>query len=423
MVREEILQALLRVEAGENTLEEVLNRKMKNKQDQGLYREILKGIYRHLITIDYFIHSFLKKKNQKLHLPIQMILRMSFYQWMYLDKIPAHAIVYEGVELAKKVGHRGSVGFVNAILRKATAQKLNPEALHFNSLEEEIHIKYSLPVEWTRYFIKNYGEDWTLDFAKNSVKIPDLHLRVNTNKISSQDLKNSLKKEGINFVDLRGVCQGLEVLEGNIFETEEFKQGLFYVQDKAAMMVAEFALEKEEMIERVLDVCGAPGGKSIGMSFLNPDLEIFCCDVTKEKVDKIKENLHRLDLNQVKALKRDGRHLSPEERNKFDLVLLDAPCSGLGLLRRKPEIKYNRTLKDMKSLVKLQRQLLDTSSQCVKLGGKLVYSTCTLSKEENEMMMEDFLIRHKGFDLLDQKVLNLNEETDGFKMFKLVKKC
>ena len=423
MLREEVLKALLAIDSGEESLEEVLNVGGQNEKDAGLYREIVKGVFRHKITLDYAIESFMNRKNQKLHKPIEMILRMAFYQWIYLDRVPAHAIVNESVNLAKKVGHKGSVAFVNAVLRKATKEKIHPEDWKFSSLEEEINIKYSLPMELTSYLIKSYGEDWTLDFARHSIEIPATDLRVNTSKISTKDLLDSLTKEGIQCKEIPGL-DGLRVLKGNIFSTRAFKEGFFYVQDQAAMEVADFALKgQEKELKKALDVCGAPGGKSIGLALMRPDLKIQCCDVSIKKVKRIQDNIQRLGLKNIDPKLRDGQRPSKAEKEAFDLVLLDAPCSGFGLLKRKPEIKYKRTLKDIKSLVSLQKSLLEASATCLKVGGILVYSTCTISKEENEYLMEDFLKNREDFTLVDQKSLPLNQETDGFKMFKLVKTC
>lgn len=424
MVRKDIVRGLLDVENGEKTLEEALTIKIDNEKDAALYREIIKGVFRHRITLDYYIQQFLKKKNQKIHKPIRMILRMSFYQWIYLEKIPAHAIVNEGVELAKKFGHRGTAGFVNAILRKATAKRIDPSKLQFDRVLDTIHIKYSLPLDLTKYFIQAYGEEWTLDYAKNTLEIPDVHIRVNTNKRALEDLKKDFEKEGILCQELEGVESALRISQGNVFQTNAFKEGDFYVQDKAAMSVVDFMLEGlEDKSMTLLDVCGAPGGKSIAASFAKKSLSIKCCDVQKDKIKKIKENIKRLGIKTIKPCLRDGRHLERSEIKSYDLVLLDAPCSGYGLLKRKPEIKYNRTLKDVKNLVKLQEELINTSIKYLRDGGYFIYSTCTLTMEENELQIEDFLKRHKEFDLVDQRVLALNKESDGFKMFKLVKKC
>ena len=424
MLRNEILKALLAIDSGEESLEDALNIEFKEEKDAGLYREIVKGVFRHKITLDYAIQSFMNRKNQKLHKPIEMILRMAFYQWIYLDRVPAHAIVNESVKLAKKVGHKGSVGFVNAILRKATKEKIHPEEWKFSSIEEEISIKYSLPMELTSYLVNSYGEDWTLDFARHSIEIPATNLKVNTSKISTEDLMESLAKEGVRCKKALGDLDALRLLRGNIFSTRAFKKGLFYVQDLAAMEVADFALKGQgNDFKKVLDVCGAPGGKSIDLALIRPDLEIQCCDVSVKKVKRIQENIQRLGLNNISPKLRDGQRPSKTEKEAFDLVVLDAPCSGFGLLKRKPEIKYKRTIKDINSLVKLQKSLLDASTTCLRPGGILVYSTCTISKEENEYLLEEFLKNRKDFILVDQKFLPLNQETDGFKMFKLVKTC
>lgn len=421
-VREEILQALLDLDQKDLNLGDLSQRTMKNPEDQGLYLEVVKGVLSHRLTLDYYINQ-VAKKNKKIHAPIREILRLSLYQWIYLSKIPSRAIVYEGVNLAKKYGHKGSVGFVNAVLRRLTKERLDPEKIQGKTWAEGVSLRESLPLELVEYFEKTYSREWTEAFAQASNERPGLYINLNPLKGSPQEIQASLEKEGLVIENRTTKGTGFQVIKGNPLKTPSFKKGLYYIQDQGAMEVVDFAMKSYEKGNfKLLDVCGAPGGKSIGASFINPDLEVQCCDQSPEKLEKIEENIKRLGLKNIHPLLRDGRKGLPGEREAYDLVFVDAPCSGFGLFRRKPEIKYRRGLKDVKNLSKLQGEILSRSASCVKIEGSLIYSTCTLTLEENEEVVEDFLQEYPNFYLDDQRVLLPQKGRDGFKMFRLVRK-
>ncbi len=408
--------------------------------DESFIREIVYGVIENKLQIDWIIMQFSKIKLKKIAPTIQEILRIGVYQIIFMDRIPNSAAVNESVKLAKKYGHKGSVGFVNAILRNISKNKDNiklPEK-DKNPIEY-LSIKYSHP----KWMIKKWIEDFGLDFTENlsiaNNDKPKLNIRVNTLKISKQKLIDKLANRG--FILNEGKYANDCIIIDNpirITNTDEFKNGLFQIQDESSMLVAQIMDPKPG--DFVIDVCSAPGGKTthIAQKMENKG-KIIARDIHEHKLNLIKDNVARLGISIIQLEKYNATNLDEKLIEKADCCLVDAPCSGLGLIRRKPDIKWHKVEDSLSEITKLQYEILVNSSKYVKKGGILVYSTCTIQKEENLWLIKKFLERNKEFRLISFQDLVDNEElkkqaingyielypnihgTDGFFITKLIK--
>lgn len=419
-----------------------LNKKIKKDmdiRDQNLVRELVYGVIENKLYLDHIISNASNIKLKKIHPRILEIMRISIYQILFMDKIPNSAAVNEAVELSKKYGHKGTVGYVNGVLRAIIR---NIERYSYIDKTDKINylsIRYSHPKWMVERWVKEYGVDFTEELCKSNNDRPYLCIRVNTLKICKDDLILKLKNKGI---DLKHGFYAKDCLivknAQNITDIEEFKDGLFTIQDESSMLVAQVMNPKES--SNVLDVCSAPGGKSTHIAqWMNNKGRIISRDIFEHKLDLVRDNSNRLGINIIEvenynALKRDDELIG-----KMDYVLIDAPCSGLGLIRRKPEIKWNRVEDDISVLSKLQYDIISNVKDYVKLGGTLVYSTCTIEKDENINLVNRFIDDNPFFKLVSleenfeykEKLETLKDgyiqlfphihQTDGFFIAKMIK--
>ena len=412
---------------------------VKEKKDENLIREIIYGVLENLIYIDYIISKASKVRMKKIHPYILEILRIGIYQIVFMDKIPESAAVNESVKLAKKYGHRGTIGFTNGILRSISREKEKHTSIDVNNKIKYISIKYSHPEYLVEKWIDEFGMDFTEKLCEANNNRPLLNIRVNTLKINKNDLINSLKEKGIETVDGRYADDCLIVKNPfAITETDEFRKGLFAIQDESSMLVAQIMNPKEN--SKILDVCSAPGGKSTHMAqMMKNNGFILSRDIYPHKIRLIEENTSRLGIDIIKAEVYDALERDESLTGEFDYCLLDAPCSGLGLIRRKPEIKLNRKEEDIKSLSALQYQIIQNIKDYIKVGGFLVYSTCTIGNEENIDLINKFLKEDTNFKLVSivDRIKNKEEfptlkdgyirlfphihKTDGFFIAKMIK--
>ena len=410
-----------------------------NPQDENLVREIVYGVIENKLYIDYIISKTSKVKLKKIHLTILDILRIGIYQIIFMDKIPDSAAVNESVNLAKKHGHKGTIGFVNGILRNISRNKEKFNNLDIKDKIDYISIKYSHPRWMVNRWIKEFGEEFTEELCKSNNEKPELNIRVNTLKISKVDLKNRLIEKG--YIVKDGIySEDCLIIENpyRLTELDEFISGYFIIQDESSMLVAQVMDPSENSF--VLDVCSAPGGKSTHIAQkMRNNGRILSRDVYEHKINLVKDNAKRLGINIIHcevfdALKNDSSLI-----NKVDHCLIDAPCSGLGLIRRKPEIKWNKEEKDIKELSDLQYRILENVKGYIKIGGTIVYSTCTIEKDENINLINKFLKNNDDFRLVDITNLIKNKEniatldkgfiqlfpnlhhTDGFFIAKMIK--
>lgn len=409
-------------------------------RDQNLVRELVYGVLENKIYIDYIISKVSKIKIKKIHPNILEILRLGIYQIIFMDKIPKRAAVDESVKLAKKYGHKGTIGYVNGVLRNIVRNQDKLKEIDNKDRAKYLSIKYSHNEDLVRRWIEMYGIDFTQKLLEKNNERPDLNIRVNTLKISKEDLIHKLKAKDIIAKPLKYAKDGLWVKNPkNITELEEFKKGYFTIQDESSMLVSQIINPKEG--STVLDLCSAPGGKATHMAQIMKNKgEIISRDIYPHKLDLIKGTANRLGIDIIKVQKFDALKFDKNLFEKIDYCLVDAPCSGFGLIRRKPEIKYNRGEKEIETLSKLQSDILKIAKDYVKKGGFLIYSTCTIEREENISNIEKFIKENPDFQLVNledefeyQENLNTLKQgyvelyphihgTDGFFIAKLQKK-
>lgn len=370
-----------------------------SKEDIRLLRELVYGVVENRMYIDKIIRSASSVKMKKIHPMILQILRLGVYQIGFMDRIPAHASINEAVKLAKKYGHKGTVGYVNGVLRRIEREREQHFSNDEPSSADDLAIRYSHP----DYLVKLWIEQFGFEFAKKLIVAnnsrPLLSLRVNTLKTDREDLMGMLKKYNLELIkgELSEDCVRV-VNPENITETKEFKDGLFTIQDESSMMVTEIAGPIEG--NTVLDVCSAPGGKATHIAQrMNNRGRVIARDLYAQKIKLVMENAERLGIEIIKGQVHDATEFDESLKDMVDICIVDAPCSGFGLLRRKPDIKFNRKSEDVESLIDIQSSILNVSSGYVKSGGKFIYSTCTLNIEENLNQVRKFLERNSQFKL------------------------
>ncbi|MFR7873353.1 16S rRNA (cytosine(967)-C(5))-methyltransferase RsmB [Peptoniphilus sp. HMSC062D09] len=392
---------------------EILKKSNIDERDYNFIKEITTGVIRNRTYLDYVIKINSRVKIKRIHKIILSILEMAIYQMYFLDKVPDYSIVDESVNLAKIYGNRGSISFTNGILR-SISKKDAPQVKIEDSIDN-LSTFYSHPKFYTEYFYNNYGEEFTKKLLKANNEMPLFTIRVNTLKTSKSDLMNNLKELGFE-IEETVYDNALNILNPKgIIDTKYFDEGHFYIQDLGSILVASFLNPREN--SSLLDLCAAPGGKTTHLAeLMNNTGEIIACDKSQGKIKLIQENAKRLGVKNIETRVNDARVLNKEFIDKFDYVLVDAPCSGTGLYRKKPDIKWNKDLEDIKSLAEIQLEILDKAKDYVKDGGELLYSTCSLSKIENEDVVNKFLENNKNFKikkLRDREVLKLFPSTDG----------
>ena len=392
---------------------EILKKSNIDERDYNFIKEITTGVIRNRTYLDYVIKINSRVKIKRIHKIILSILEMAIYQMYFLDKVPDYSIVDESVNLAKIYGNRGSISFTNGILR-SISKKDAPQVKIEDSIDN-LSTFYSHPKFYTEYFYNNYGEEFTKKLLKANNEMPPFTIRVNTLKTSKSELMSNLKKLGFE-IEETVYDNALNILNPKgIIDTKYFDEGHFYVQDLGSILVASFLNPREN--SSLLDLCAAPGGKTTHIAeLMNNTGEIIACDKSQGKTKLIQENAKRLGVKNIETRVNDARVLNKDFIDKFDYVLVDAPCSGTGLYRKKPDIKWNKDLEDIKSLAEIQLEILDKAKDYVKDGGELLYSTCSLSKIENEDVVNKFLENNKNFKikkLRDREVLKLFPSTDG----------
>ena len=392
---------------------EILKKSNIDERDYNFIKEITTGVIRNRTYLDYVVKINSRVKIKRIHKIILSILEMAIYQMYFLDKVPDYSIVDESVNLAKIYGNRGSISFTNGILR-SISKKDAPQVKIEDSIDN-LSTFYSHPKFYTEYFYNNYGEEFTKKLLKANNEMPPFTIRVNTLKTSKSDLMNNLKELGFE-IEETVYDNALNILNPKgIIDTKYFDEGHFYIQDLGSILVASFLKPREN--SSLLDLCAAPGGKTTHLAeLMNNTGEIMACDKSQGKIKLIQENAKRLGVKNIETRVNDARVLNKDFIDKFDYVLVDAPCSGTGLYRKKPDIKWNKDLEDIKSLAEIQVEILDKAKDYVKNGGELLYSTCSLSKIENEDVVNKFLENNKNFKikkLRNKEVLKLFPSTDG----------
>lgn len=416
--REIALKIIVKIEKDEGYSNLVINEFVKENRnslsdkDVAFISEIVYGVITWKITLDEIIKKYSKIKLKKLSIWILNILRMSIYQIVFLDKIPKSAAVNEGVNLAKRYGHKASSNFTNAILRKVKKEDYQ-QLFEIEDDIERISKTTSMPIWIIKELSKNRNMKEVEDICINLNKKPKINIRINKLKISIKKMEELFDKEKIKYKKIaEELPEFLEIEKFKDIENNElFKKGYFTVQDISAGLTVKILYPKPNEI--VLDACSAPGGKTtfIGEMMDNKG-KIIAGDIYEHRLNLINENCKRLGINIVETKQIDGTKYQEEYNEKFDKILLDVPCLGIGVIRRKPDIKWQKNEENLKEIIKVQKEILNNCSRYLKSGGELVYSTCSILEEENEDIIEKFLKKTNNF-----KIFNLKNEVKEFKKY------
>lgn len=364
-------------------------------KDRALLTEITYGTLQHKYTLDYYLKPFLRGK---VDLWVRWLLRLSVYQIEYLSKIPDHAIVHEAVEIAKRRGHKGIASMVNGVLRSILREGV-PSTKEIQNPIERMAIETSHPQWLVEHFVESYGMQQTMEMLRENNVPPNQSVRVNELKCTVEEAMILIKNEGLEVVRSEVIPECLYVVGGVASRTKAFEQGYITIQDESSMVPVNVLNPKCGWT--VLDMCSAPGGKTTHIAEkMKNNGKIIATDIHSHKLQLIESLSERLGISIIETFLLDGRkaHEAFEEES-FDGILVDAPCSGLGVLRRKPDIKYTKHKEDFEKLHDIQIQLLNNAARLLKKGGRLVYSTCTVNVEENEHTVKQFLDEHPEMKL------------------------
>jgi len=392
--REAAVRALLKCEKSAAWSEDALNSLLRaeglDARESALAKRICAGVIQNTAACDFYLAPYVRGRLQP---AVRAILRSAVCQLAFMDRIPASAAVNEAVELAKSLANPAAAKVVNAILRRLTASALPP--LPEGDDPESLSVRFSHPVEWVETFLPLLGAEKTRQMLKLNNAPAPVCFRVNTLKATPEQAASALEAEGVLLRPL--AVPGFFGAEstGEITALRAFREGLVTVQDPAAALPAYASGAVPGM--RVLDCCAAPGGKSFLLAqLMGNEGSILSADLHTKKLRRVREGAERLGINIIETLSADAS--APEETTAgtFDIVVCDAPCSGLGVIRKKPEIRY-KTPEEVAHLPSVQGKILDGAARCVRPGGTLIYSTCTLLPRENGEVAAAFLERHPEF--------------------------
>ena len=390
-------------------LQRVLSDKNISGNDKPFITSLFYGVLDRKITLDYVISQFIRKPIERIT-PITLnALRIALFQILYLDKVPSSAAVNESVKIVKGSKEKYNAGFVNAVLRSFLREGvIIPEDNSINSIK----IRFSCP-EWIiGSFINDYGINETLDILNHFLTAPEITVRINSGRITDEDFINTLEISGVK-ARLCFVPHAAVFSDGaDIKSLGAYKQGLFYVQD----LPSQIAVSKlgVKAGNRVLDMCAAPGGKSFSAALSGEsDIQITACDYLESRVNLIRNGAERLQIDNINCIVNDSSVFN-DKLGTFDNVICDVPCSGLGVIRRKPEIKYKTDI-DLETLKVTQIKILENGLKYLRRGGSLMYSTCTIRRAENEDIVRACLDKHPDFELeYERTFLPGKDKTDGF---------
>ncbi|MCW6660661.1 16S rRNA (cytosine(967)-C(5))-methyltransferase RsmB [Aerococcaceae bacterium NML201209] len=437
-VRWQALQLLDKVDdQGEYSnvlIDRFLKQSQLDERDNQLLVQLVYGTIQRRLTLDYYLQSAIHGK--KMDAWVRSLLRMSVYQLVYLERIPAHAVLNEAVKIAKLNGHQALGNFVNAILRKVMREEL-PSFEQCETVAERLAVQYSVQPWIVADLLRQFSKEEVARILASLLEKPILSARISTLPEGRERIVAELQAEGFEVEASALSPYGIRCLKGNLIHSNAFKAGLLTIQDESSMLVA--PLGQLTGNECVLDACSAPGGKATHIAQLLQDGHLTALDISSAKLAKVQAHLERLGLTKKVTLKvADASQFEPHTSQLYDMIYLDAPCSGLGLMRRKPEIKYEKQPEDVQALAEIQLTLLRHVATLLKKGGTLVYSTCTLTLEENEQVLATFMKERNDFvvkkvtaeegipaNCLTEegyvRVLPHNYHTDGFFIGRLTK--
>ncbi len=391
-------------------------------RDRRFLTELVYGSIKATDTVDFIIKKFVSRPQNKIPPMIRALLKEGAYQIFFMDKVPPSAAVNETVNIAKKYAHLGTVKFVNAVLRNMARGKeeiLADMADEKRPVGERLAFRYFAPQWLVEHWCDTFGAEETAQMLEYFNREPKLTLRANALKISREELTEKLAAMGV-------VCRPSEIAaEGIVCENagglkgfSPLRDGLCYVQSESSMLVARVAAPKSG--DFVIDACAAPGGKATHMAeIMGNKGKIVAADIYEHKLKLINDNAKRLGIDIIETLLVDARELYKNYADAADVVLVDAPCSGLGVLGHKADLRHNKSLDDLKKFPPLQRKILTKAAQTLKVGGKLVYSTCTVEDAENLGVVKSFLAENENFVLIDADENLPKKIADGDKVIRL----
>ena len=392
----------------------------KNKpENHAFIRELVYGVLENKILLDYYLDNLIPSGIKKVKKKEATLLRLGLYQLILMDSVPDYAAVSETVNIAKRLV-RGREGFINGVLR---GYMKKGKDISLPSKEKEykkyLSVKYSFPIWLIDKWEKELGKDSLEDLLIASNARPQLSIRVNLGKITREELKTYLVDKGFEVTEGTFSKRTLHVKGSGLLDDEKFREGYFSVQDEASTVAADqLGAESGDV---VIDVCAAPGGKTTAIAeMMDGKGKVYSCDIYDHKLQLIGALADRLGLEIVEPTLLDGTCGKTEWYDSADKVLADVPCSGLGVIRRKPEIKY-KEITDFAELVSIQKKILNNAAKYVKKGGTLVYSTCTINKDENELQVRAFLEENSEFELIRDKQFLPTENIDGFYVCKMIR--
>lgn len=378
------------------------------ERDRAFIKNLVTGTVEKQIALDYTIDQVSSVKTAKMKKIIELIIRMAAYEIIFLDHVPARASVNEAVRLAKKKHIAGLSGFVNAVTRRVADLYVKGGIDYPND-----RIRYSCPEPVYDILQETYGREKTARIIKASDGIGVQYIRVNVSKTDPDSLIGILGSEGISARRTSLSENALSVSAFNPAESRAFREGLFSMQDASGIAALDAAKICEN--ERIIDICASPGGKAaLASEYMHGTGEVLAFDISEEKKKRIDENIARLQLSNIKSAVKDALVFDETLKDSADLVIADLPCSGLGVMGRKVDIKYRIKREDITQLQELQRRMLDNAVRYVNKGGRLLFSTCTITVQEGTAQ-RDYIREISGFTLLDERqFLQGVDECDGF---------
>lgn len=385
-------------EFSDQLMRDAFDRTTLGTKDRALARELIAGVFRNRTWLDWALGRSLTKGMAALSVREKMILRLGAYQLLKMDRIPNHAAVNETVQLAKRFGRKGIIGLTNAVLRDIIKKQEKGFSIDTGDAIEDLAILHSHPKWLVRRWVRQLGREATAKMMEADNRPAPVVIFANRQKTEQQDLLASLRSSGFELSLHPLFRQAIEIVNpSGLLDHELFGRGHFYFQDASAHLACQ--LVRPVSGEAILDLCAAPGGKACAVALEQPDLQVVALDQSFRKLAMVRQNRDRLGIARMPLACGDARDFA--SGRQFDAVLVDAPCSGLGVLRRRLDLRWRIQEDDIARLAGLQSAMLDNAAGLVRPGGRLVYSTCTVTPEENQQQIDDFLKQHREFRLDD----------------------
>ena len=400
--RDTALEVLMQVDRAnawsDGSLKRTIAKNQLDGRDAALATRLSYGVIQNKMLLDYYISCYCSQKAEKLESVVRNILRIGGYQILFMDKVPHSAAVNEAVEMTKRSNRPKAAGMVNAVLRKFVANWMNMPQLPNGTTADYLSVRYSHPKWLVKRLLDLLGPEETENYLRMNNEIVPTTVQTNYLKTTAEELEKELRSVGVTVEKHPWLKGCFEVSgTGDLEHLPAFTEGRFMVQDAAARLVAVIAAPEKDA--KVLDICAAPGGKSFALAIDMEDKgQIVACDIHPHKLQLVEKSAQRLGITSIRMAQADGREHHAAWEQTADLVVADVPCSGLGIIRKKPDIRYKNP-KELAQLPQIQRAILENASTYVRSGGTLIYSTCTVLPEENEAVTGDFLARHLDFKL------------------------